>query len=80
MMAADEFTTLFRTCVPHLRAYARSLIRNVDAAFKLVGIRTLAELFRSGEINKIYDKWLKPIAGPPSEMLKTVWAAQAFPP
>jgi glutamate/aspartate transport system substrate-binding protein len=56
------------------------VVRNDDAAFKLVGIRALAELFRSGEINKIYDKWIAPIAGPPSDMLKTVWAAQAFPP
>ncbi len=56
------------------------VIRKDDAAFKLVGIRALADLFRSGEINKIYDKWLAPIAGPPSDMLKTVWAAQAFPP
>ena len=56
------------------------VIRKDDAAFKLVGIRALADLFHSGEINKIYDKWLAPIAGPPSDMLKTVWAAQAFPP
>lgn len=35
-MAADEFTTLFRTCIPHLRAYARSLIHNVDGADDLV--------------------------------------------
>ena len=56
------------------------VVRNDDSAFKLMGTRTLAELFRSGEINKIYDKWLAPIAGPPSDMLKTVWAAQAFPP
>ncbi|MBV9522138.1 MAG: amino acid ABC transporter substrate-binding protein [Alphaproteobacteria bacterium] len=56
------------------------VIRRDDSAFRLVGIRALAELFRSGEIDKIYDKWLAPIAGPPSEMLKTVWASQAFPP
>jgi RNA polymerase sigma-70 factor (ECF subfamily) len=36
MMAADEFSTLFRGCIPHLRAYARSLIHNVDAADDLV--------------------------------------------
>ncbi len=35
-MAADEFSTLFRACIPHLRAYARSLIHNVDAADDLV--------------------------------------------
>jgi glutamate/aspartate transport system substrate-binding protein len=56
------------------------VIRRDDSAFRLIGVRTLAELFRSGEIDKIYDKWLAPIAGPPSAMLKTVWAAEAFPP
>jgi glutamate/aspartate transport system substrate-binding protein len=56
------------------------VVRHDDSAFRTLGVRTLAEIFRSGEINKIYDKWLGPIAGPPSEMLKTVWAAQAFPP
>jgi RNA polymerase sigma-70 factor, ECF subfamily len=36
MMAADEFTTLFRACIPHLRAYARSLVHNADGADDLV--------------------------------------------
>ena len=35
-MAADEFTALFRTCIPHLRAYARSLVHNADGADDLV--------------------------------------------
>jgi RNA polymerase sigma-70 factor (ECF subfamily) len=35
-MTAEEFTTLFHTCIPHLRAYARSLVRNADGAEDLV--------------------------------------------
>ena len=39
------------------------MIRKDDAAFKKVGNDTLAELVKSGEIVKIYDKWFtQPIA------------------
>jgi glutamate/aspartate transport system substrate-binding protein len=55
------------------------LIRRDDSAFRLVGNRVLAELFRSGEINAIYDKWLLPVNMPMSDMLKTVFASQAIP-
>lgn len=55
------------------------LIRRDDSAFRLVGNRALIALFRSGEINAIYDKWLLPINIPMSDMLKTVFAAQTLP-
>jgi glutamate/aspartate transport system substrate-binding protein len=55
------------------------LIRRDDSAFRLVGNRALAELFRSGDIKAIYDKWLLPINMPMSDMLKTVFSAQAVP-
>jgi glutamate/aspartate transport system substrate-binding protein len=55
------------------------LIRRDDSAFRLVGNRALISLFRSGEINEIYDKWLLPINMPMSDMLKTVFAAQTLP-
>lgn len=55
------------------------LIRRDDLAFRLVGNRALAELFRSGDIKAIYDKWLLPINMPMSDMLKTVFSAQAVP-
>ncbi|MBV8652633.1 MAG: amino acid ABC transporter substrate-binding protein, partial [Alphaproteobacteria bacterium] len=55
------------------------LIRRDDSAFRLVGNRVLAGLFRSGEINQIYDKWLLPVHMPMSDMLKTVFAAEALP-
>ncbi|WP_264715698.1 amino acid ABC transporter substrate-binding protein [Limobrevibacterium gyesilva] len=55
------------------------VVRRDDSAFRLIGNRVLADLFRSGEIEQIYDKWLKPIAGPLSEPLRTVFATQAMP-
>jgi ABC-type amino acid transport substrate-binding protein len=39
----------------------------------------LADLFRNGEIQAIYDKWIGPIAGPPSDELKMTWKIQALP-
>jgi glutamate/aspartate transport system substrate-binding protein len=54
-------------------------IRRDDSAFRHVGNQVLAELFRSGEIQAIYDKWLAPIAGPPSDELKMTWQIQALP-
>ncbi len=55
------------------------VVRRDDSAFRLVGNRVLADLFRSGEIEQIYDKWIKPIAGPLGEPLRTVYATQAMP-
>jgi len=57
-----------------------------DSAFRLVVNKTLAGLFRSGEIDKIYDKWfMQPIPGgkaldvPMGDVLKTNFDVQAFP-
>lgn len=55
------------------------VVRRDDSAFRAVGNRVLAQLFRSGEIQGIYDKWLAPIAGPPSEELRMAWKVQALP-
>ncbi len=35
-MATGTFATLFESCIPHLRAYARSLVHDPDAADDLV--------------------------------------------
>ncbi|MBT3358465.1 MAG: amino acid ABC transporter substrate-binding protein [Rhodospirillales bacterium] len=65
--------------------YALMLPRD-DSAMRLVANRTLAGLFRSGEILDIYNKWfMKPIPGgkalnvPAGETLETNFAVQAFP-
>jgi len=55
------------------------VVRRDDSEFRRVGNKVLADLFRSGEIVQIYDKWLAPIAGPPSDELKMVWKVQALP-
>lgn len=65
--------------------YALMLPRD-DSAMRLVVNRTLASLFRSGEILKIYNKWfMEDIPGgsalkvPAGEVLETNFAVQAFP-
>ncbi len=65
--------------------YALMLPRD-DSAMRLVANRTLAGLFRSGEIFEIYNKWfMKPIPGgsalnvPAGDTLETNFAVQAFP-
>ena len=55
------------------------VVRRDDSAFRHVGNRVLADLFRSGEIRAIYDKWIAPVAGPPSQELEAVWKVQALP-
>jgi len=65
--------------------YALMLPRD-DSALRLVVNKTLAVLFRSGEIDKMYDKWfMQPIPGgaplnvPMGDTLKTNFDVQAFP-
>lgn len=41
-----------------------------DSEFRLVVNKTLAGLFRSGEINDIYDKWFEPMGVPMSSALQ----------
>ena len=55
------------------------VVRRDDSAFRLVGNRVLAELFRSGEIDAIYSKWMSTINLPMAPMLKTIFEAQALP-
>lgn len=54
-----------------------------DSEFRLVGTRTLADLMRSGEMQKIYDKWFNPgpdkINMPISADLKKAFEIQALP-
>jgi glutamate/aspartate transport system substrate-binding protein len=54
-----------------------------DSAFRLVGNTVLSDLMRSGEMNKIYDKWFSPgptgINMPLSATLKTAYEIQALP-
>jgi glutamate/aspartate transport system substrate-binding protein len=55
------------------------VVRRDDSDFRRVGNTVLAKLFRSGDIWKIYDKWMSTINMPASENLKVLFAMQAIP-
>ena len=59
------------------------MVRRDDSAMRLIGNTALADLMRSGEIQKIYDKWFNPgpaeINMPISSALKTAFEIQALP-
>jgi glutamate/aspartate transport system substrate-binding protein len=50
-----------------------------DADFRLVVNRTLSELFRSGEIFTIYQKWFDPMGVPTTDLLEAAFLIQALP-
>ena len=55
------------------------VVRRNDDAFRLVGVRVMAEMIRSGDMQKLYDKWIAPIAGPMTPMLHDVLEGEAYP-
>lgn len=55
------------------------MVRRDDNAFELVGKKTLAGLFRSGEIYEIYDKWFGPMGVEPTDLLRATFATNALP-
>ena len=59
------------------------MVRRDDSAMRLLGNTVLADLMRSGEMQKIYDKWFNPgptnIKMPISETLKSAYQIQALP-
>jgi glutamate/aspartate transport system substrate-binding protein len=57
--------------------YALALPRN-DSEFRLAVNRSLADIFRSGEINQIYARWLEQF-GQPSLLLSALYVLQAIP-
>jgi glutamate/aspartate transport system substrate-binding protein len=50
-----------------------------DSAFRLLVNKTLADIFRSGEIEKLYSKWLEPLGVPMTPLIKAAYELQAFP-
>lgn len=58
--------------------YALMVPRN-ESEFELVGKKALSELFRSGEINDIYEKWFGPMGVEQSDLLKAAFRLQALP-
>lgn len=57
--------------------YALALPRD-DAAFRVAVNRTLAEVFRSGDIMKVYERWLGKF-GQPSLLLSALYYLQQIP-
>jgi len=55
------------------------VVRRNDADFRLVADRTLAQLYRSGEIAQIYDKWFGDWGGRPSRLLLAMYALNGLP-
>ena len=63
------------------------MVRRDDSAFRLIANSELSDLFRSGEINKIYEKWfMKPLPDggnalnvPQTDLLSAAFEAQALP-
>ena len=55
------------------------VIRRDDSAFRSLGNRTLAELYRSGEWEQIYTKWMSTIGQPMSPELKQLMSMQNYP-
>jgi glutamate/aspartate transport system substrate-binding protein len=58
--------------------YALMVPRN-ESDFELVGKRALAALFRSGEINEIYDRWFGPMGVEQSDLLTAAFRLNALP-
>jgi ABC-type amino acid transport substrate-binding protein len=55
------------------------MIRRNDADFRLVADRTLAQLYRTGEISSVYDKWFGDWGGRPSRLLLAMFALNGLP-
>jgi len=59
-----------------IEQYALMLPRN-DPDFRLAVNRGLARLYRSGDVQKVYDRWLGPL-GPPSVLLSATYFIQSL--
>jgi glutamate/aspartate transport system substrate-binding protein len=72
----DEFTVVgdFLSYDP----YALMVPRN-ESDFELVGKRALAAIFRSGEINEIYERWFGPMGVEQSPLLQAAFRLNALP-
>jgi len=55
------------------------MIRRNDSAFELIGKKTMAAVFRSVEINTIYDKWFKPLGVEQTDLLRAAFRLGALP-
>jgi glutamate/aspartate transport system substrate-binding protein len=54
-------------------------LRRGDAEFRLVANRALAQLYRTGEIAQVYNKWFGDWGGRPSRLLLAMYALNGLP-
>jgi ABC-type amino acid transport substrate-binding protein len=54
-------------------------LRRGDADFRLVANRALAQLYRTGQIAQVYDKWFGESGGRPSRLLLAMYALNGLP-
>jgi glutamate/aspartate transport system substrate-binding protein len=54
-------------------------LRRGDADFRLVANRALAQLYRTGQIAQVYDKWFGDWGGQPSRLLLAMYALNGLP-
>ena len=59
-----------------IEQYALMMPRG-DPDFRLAGNRVLARLYRSGDLRRVYDRWLGPL-GPPSPLLSATYFIQGL--
>jgi ABC-type amino acid transport substrate-binding protein len=55
------------------------VVRRNDADFRLVANRALAQLYRSGQIEELYDRWFGQAGLQPPPMLRAMYQLQALP-
>jgi glutamate/aspartate transport system substrate-binding protein len=54
-------------------------VRRNDADFRLVADRALAQLYRSGQIEQIFNRWFGQVGVRPSPVLTAMYVLQALP-
>ncbi|MFO1126974.1 MAG: amino acid ABC transporter substrate-binding protein [Rhodospirillales bacterium] len=76
--AADPAKFALATELFSYEPYGIALVRN-DADFRLVANRVLADLYRSGNIQAVYQKWFGDWGGRPSALLVAMFALNGIP-
>lgn len=55
------------------------MVRRNDADFRLVANRALVQIYRSGQIEQLYNRWFGQVGVRPSPVLTTMYLLQALP-
>jgi len=55
------------------------VVRRNDSDFRLVANRALAQLYRTGQIEQLYDRWFGRVGVKPSPILTAMYALQSLP-